>query len=112
MEGVINCCFCELWLGDWYNTEGLNTVLATADEFVQFKTLWKFAIVVAHAMGSVLVVQNHPELERFAEFLSRYQGAYEIREQLPSGVEAGFTRVAFKAPPVPQAGRVSAAGDR
>jgi len=18
-EGVINCCFCELWLGDWYN---------------------------------------------------------------------------------------------
>jgi hypothetical protein len=18
MEGVINCCFCELWLGDWY----------------------------------------------------------------------------------------------
>jgi hypothetical protein len=17
-EGVINCCFCELWLGDWY----------------------------------------------------------------------------------------------
>jgi hypothetical protein len=94
------------------NTEGLNTVLATADEFVQFKTLWKFAIVVAHAMGSVLVVQNHRELERFAEFLSRHQWAYEIRENLPSGVEAGFTRVALKESPAPQARTASAAGDR
>ncbi|MCL6536136.1 MAG: hypothetical protein K6U77_08695 [Armatimonadetes bacterium] len=94
------------------NAEGLKTVLTTADEFVQFKTLWKFAIVVAHAVNRVLLVQDYPELENFAEFLSRYRGAYEIREQLPSGVEAGFTRVAFKASPVPQAGKASAAGDR
>ena len=102
----------ELWTRDWYNAEGLQTVLTTADEFVQFKTLWKFAVVVAHAINRVLLVQDHPELENFAEFLSRYQGAYEIREQLPSGVEAGFTRVAFKASPVPQAGKASSAGDR
>jgi hypothetical protein len=94
------------------NAEGLNTVLETADEFVQFKTLWKFAIVVAHGMNRVLLVQNHPELENFAEFLSRHQGAYEIRENLPSGVEAGFTRVALKESPAPQARTASAAGDR
>jgi hypothetical protein len=94
------------------NAEGLNTVLETADEFVQFKTLWKFAIVVAHGMNRVLLVRNHPELENFAEFLSRHQGAYEIRENLPSGVEAGFTRVALKESPAPQARTASAAGDR
>jgi len=94
------------------NAEGLNTVLETADEFVQFKTLWKFAIVVAHGMNRVLLVRNHPELENFAEFLSRHQGAYEIRENLPSGVEAGFTRVALKESPAPQARTSSAAGDR
>jgi hypothetical protein len=94
------------------NAEGLNTVLETADEFVQFKTLWKFAIVVAHGMNRVLLVQSHPELENFAEFLSRHQGAYEIRENLPSGVEAGFTRVALKESPAPQARTASAAGDR
>jgi hypothetical protein len=94
------------------NAEGLNTVLETADEFVQFKTLWKFAIVVVHGMNRVLLVRNHPELENFAEFLSRHQGAYEIRENLPSGVEARFTRVALKESPAPQARTASAAGDR
>jgi hypothetical protein len=93
------------------NAEGLNTVLETADEFVQFKTLWKFAIVVAHVMNRELLIQNHPELENFVEFLSRHQGAYEIRENLSRGVEAGFTRVAFKEPPVPQARKASAAED-
>jgi len=93
------------------NTEGLNTVLETADEFVQFKTLWKFAVVVAHVMNRVLLVQDHSELENFAEFLSRYQRSYEIRDRLTCGVEAGFTRVAFKESPVPQARKASAAGD-
>jgi hypothetical protein len=93
------------------NAEGLNTVLETADEFVQFKTLWKFAIVVAHVMNRELLIQNHPELENFVEFLSRHQGAYEIRENLSRGVEAGFTRVAFKEPLVPQARKASAAED-
>lgn len=75
------------------NREGLDRVLLCVHEFVQFRTLWKFAVMAASAVGRNLKIEQHPELEYFKDFLKKYEGTVEICEELPDGIEAGFTRV-------------------
>jgi len=75
------------------NREGLDSVLLCAHEFVQFRTLWKFAVIVSSVLGKSIKIEQHPELGYFEYFLKRYDNTIKICEELPDGVEAGFTRV-------------------
>lgn len=75
------------------NLDGLARVLLCVHEFVQFRTLWKFAVLASHAVGKKLRIERHAELEYFEDFLKRYADSLEICENVPDGVQAGFTRV-------------------
>jgi hypothetical protein len=62
------------------NRSGLEAVLTTADEFCQFKSIWKAAVVAAAAVRERLVLGLPPgEAPRHAAFLDRYRGAVEVR---------------------------------
>lgn len=87
-------------LGFRSNRAGLNGVLTEADEFCQFRTLWKAAIVAAHRMDHPLdLLLPSADAEYFASFLGRYSKGHRLNtfekderpkiEALPETVEAG-----------------------
>lgn len=59
------------------NRAGLDGVLDGADEFCQFATLWKAAVVAAHCVCSRLIVAL-PDHEEHRKFLQRYEYAIEL----------------------------------
>lgn len=82
------------------NTAGLTGVLANADEFCQFRTIWKAAVIAASKIGKgsrVAIPAKHHG--RFKAFCDRYGASLVDRDTLgdaPTGwVEAGdgFIRV-------------------
>lgn len=78
-------------LGFRSNRAGLEGVLRTADEFCQFRTIWK-AVVVAAAVAKTRSVSLWlPDPDRFAEFLKRYEDAVTLLRDRPEegGIEAG-----------------------
>jgi hypothetical protein len=55
------------------NTQGLHGVLGNADEFAQFKTIWKIPVVAAARLGlSLTVALPAGHAREHADFLSRY----------------------------------------
>lgn len=61
----------------WY--AGLHGVLDSADEFAQFRTLWKVAILAGYELGCVIDIAM-PENHRYQHvaFLERYVEAKNI----------------------------------
>ena len=53
------------------NRAGLDGVLLGADEFCQFKTIWKVAVVALHVIGARAEI-SLPDLDEHSGFLSRY----------------------------------------
>jgi len=63
------------------NRAGLDGVLGSADEFCQFETLWKAAVVSASQTGIYLTVGLPADhIEAHSKFLERYEGAVEVEE--------------------------------
>jgi hypothetical protein len=59
-------------VGFFSNRAGLDAVLTTADEFCQFRTLWKPVVLAGEMMGRVLTVAIDPdELERHPDYEGR-----------------------------------------
>lgn len=61
------------------NVAGLHGVLANADEFCQFETLWKAAVIAAHGVGEVVTValpKGHAAEHH--EFLGKFAGAVKL----------------------------------
>lgn len=79
------------------NRAGLDGVLKTADEFCQFKTLWKGAVIAAARLGRKITVNlSDPEARHHKKFLERYARhlhlkvqKHELRERCPAAVDAG-----------------------
>jgi hypothetical protein len=67
-------------IGFQTNTAGLHGILENADEFCQFKTLWKVAVVSAFAQGKKVEL-NIPDIESHTAFLSRYSESIEITSE-------------------------------
>jgi len=60
------------------NRAGLNGVLRQADEFCQFRTIWKAAVIAAHKQEQkIRVALPRTQITRFTPFLRRY-GASSI----------------------------------
>ena len=59
------------------NRAGLDGVLKNADEFCQFKTIWKAAVVAASVIG-VQIELLIPDASVHAEFLERYKGTTRL----------------------------------
>jgi hypothetical protein len=77
-------------LGFRSNRAGLEGVLTTADEFCQFRTMWKAVIVAAAVSGVEGLCVWLPDPTRFRSFLDRYDEAVIVLEDRPDeGVEAG-----------------------
>ena len=72
------------------NTAGLSEILQTSDEFCQFATLWKAAVIVASSQNVKLEIVL-PDSNTHTEFLSRYSDTVQVTEIDPhSGfIEAG-----------------------
>lgn len=63
------------------NTAGLDGILSNADEFCQFATLWKAAVVAAAAVKKKIVIALPKGHEKsHAPFLKRYGTAFTIVE--------------------------------
>lgn len=60
------------------NRAGLEGLLTHADEFFQFETLWKAAVVAA-AVTQAHVVLVLPDQDQHRDFLDRYRGAVSVR---------------------------------
>lgn len=77
-------------IGFQTNTAGLHGILDIADEFCQFKTLWKAGVVSAHAQ-SKKVLLNIPDQEEHKEFLDRYSHVVTLTNEVDSTtmLEAG-----------------------
>lgn len=80
------------------NSAGLNGVLAGADEFCQFRTIWKGAVVAASASGRRLEIEiDDAARARHGPFLARHKDAVVLLEHgtLQPGdyVEAGEARI-------------------
>jgi len=76
------------------NTAGLTGVLTNADEFCQFRTIWKAAAIAANKIGkSSRVAIPADEHGSFTEFCKRHNATLVDREKLPDApddwVEAG-----------------------
>lgn len=81
------------------NIQGLNGVLENADEFCQFKTIWKGAVIAADLLSIPLHLALPAEaIERQGEFLRTYgsrltlhEATAELRASLPATaiVDAG-----------------------
>ena len=57
------------------NSAGLNGVLGNADEFCQFRTIWKAAVIAASKVRRSLTVALPPDqLEHFKPFAERFRG--------------------------------------
>lgn len=77
-------------LGFRSNRAGLEGVLSTADEFCQFRTIWKAVVVAAAVTESDRLQLWLPDQEQFAAFLGRYQEAVNLISERPDdAVEAG-----------------------
>jgi len=59
------------------NTAGLNGVLTGADEFCQFRTIWKVAVIGAAAIGKKLEVAI-PDANEHRAFLDRFSASIKI----------------------------------
>lgn len=73
------------------NSAGLTNLLSSADEFFQFETLWKAAVVAASVAGMQVTVVI-PDAEKHESFLRRYASSVDLVERLdtePGWVEAG-----------------------
>lgn len=78
-------------VGFFSNTAGLHGVLGGADEFCQFATLWKGAVVAAHASGRKVALVL-PDPDRHQGFLDRYSDSVELLERIdddPNWQDAG-----------------------
>lgn len=75
------------------NAKGLEGVLSEADEFCQFKTLWKAVLLAASVTGVPVVLMLPPdEIAEHTAFLDRHNfGGLTVRPLGPSdtGIEAG-----------------------
>ena len=55
------------------NRDGLDGVLSKSDEFCQFRTIWKVAVVAASKSGRKITVRLPPnQIARFNPFASRF----------------------------------------
>ena len=63
------------------NRAGLDGVLEGADEFCQFATLWKAAVVAAGRFGNRISLVL-PDADRHTEFLQRHDYAVDILDKL------------------------------
>lgn len=76
-------------LGFRSNRAGLEGVLGSADEFCQFRTIWKAVVVGAYVSRATLSLWL-PDSRPFSEFLARYDDAVELLDWRPdNGIEAG-----------------------
>lgn len=58
------------------NRAGLDGVLKNADEFCQFRTIWKAAVLAARIEGKAIrIALPRDQHERFGAFTSRYQAS-------------------------------------
>lgn len=63
------------------NRAGLDGVLRATDEFCQFETLWKAAVVAASRVGVYLTVGLPADhIEVHAKFLARYEDSADVEE--------------------------------
>ena len=73
------------------NRAGLDGVLKNADEFCQFKTIWKAAVVAANAVGVKILVcladpsAHQPFLDRFAETVQLASYDFNSQNLVPAG---------------------------
>lgn len=81
------------------NTAGLEGVLSKADEFCQFRTLWKAVVVISARLGKQFrILLPQEEIEGYRAFLNHYNYAQQVQplEKVPipsNAVEAGDGRV-------------------
>ncbi len=65
------------------NTAGLNGVLRTADEFCQFRTIWKIAVIAAAKAGRpVTVALPESQMAQFVDFCGRHGAKLTRREDV------------------------------
>lgn len=77
------------------NSAGLNALLKLAEEFCQFRTLWKAAVIAASQLGFKVCLSAKADYwHNFQAFLDRYSQNIKIAENLENGIEAGDARVA------------------
>ena len=76
------------------NTAGLSEVLQSSDEFCQFGSLWKAAVIVASVQDVVLDLQLE-DAHAHPSFLNRYSGAINLcqNDQSSGWITAGEARV-------------------
>lgn len=82
-------------VGFFSNRAGLRGVLSKADEFCQYDTLWKAAMICAAKINAPLKIElPRAMIEEFRRFIARYKFAksvvakedeYEARLRLPAG---------------------------
>jgi len=73
------------------NVAGLKAVLSTADEFCQFRTIWKLIVVCACKLGlGIPLILPKAEIERHADFIRRYgyENLVMAKEENPPPVGA------------------------
>ena len=68
------------------NSAGLNGVLANADEFCQFRTIWKAAVIAAaKSRRSLVVALPKDQIDHFKPFAARFKGKLVTTHE---GIEA------------------------
>jgi hypothetical protein len=75
-------------VGFYGNSAGLRAVLANSDEFFQFATMWKLAVVAAYVTRARLAIVL-PDPEGHRNFLNRFASTTHILEQVDN--ETGWT---------------------
>lgn len=71
------------------NAAGLNGVLANADEFCQFRTIWKAAVIAAaKSRRSLTVALPKDQMDHFKPFAGRFKGKLVATHE---GIEADPT---------------------
>lgn len=79
------------------NSAGLNGVLEKADEFFQFNTLWKLAVISAKKLNKKChIYLKDEDREKHCDFLKRYKDCLKFENcKFKGGVEAGYAYVAI-----------------
>lgn len=63
------------------NVQGLHGALGGADEFAQFKTIWKVPVIAASRLGFELeLALPGPDVPQHASFLDRYSSGISVTE--------------------------------
>jgi hypothetical protein len=73
------------------NRAGLDGVLEGADEFCQFATIWKAAVLAAHSTGRLIDLVL-PDVAAHQSFIDRYEAVVRVKKDaqgLPNWVNAG-----------------------